>query len=318
MWILNFFKELYNYDIHIHNIININFNIIKKSDTVIIGGGGLLDNCEAFNRDINRILDLSDNVIFWSLGFHKRPKEHHFYNKIEENIRLDNVKLLSIRDYNHESKIRYVPCATCMIPYFDSNYRLIKRDIGVINHYSFQNSFDYETITNSSSIETIVNFILTSNIILTNSYHAAYWATLMKKKVIIYGKFANKFDYFKYKPVEYSGNISNDIDKCYIYEDALSESRELTINYFKEIKVFLNNAEKKYYNIGYEEIDIMKDNIYFISNRNISISDMNTSINNDLNKLKNFIKKMIDKIVWFISIRKYRDKLRERMLDIIK
>lgn len=180
----NFFQELYKYDIHIHNIININFNIIKKSDTVIIGGGGLLDNCEAFNRDINRILDLSDNVIFWSVGFHIWSQEIQEMTplKIEKNIRLNNAKLLSIRDYNHESKIRYVPCATCMIPYFDSNYRLIKRDIGVINHYSFQNSFDYETITNSSSIETIINFILTSNIILTNSYHAAYWATLMKKK----------------------------------------------------------------------------------------------------------------------------------------
>ncbi|MEI0526359.1 polysaccharide pyruvyl transferase family protein [Brachyspira murdochii] len=209
----NFFQELYKYNIHIHNITNINFDIIKKSDTVIIGGGGLLDNCELFNYNINKVLDLSDNVIFWSLGFHKRP-----YEKINENIRLDRVKLLSIRDYNHESKVRYIPCATCMIPYFDNNYRLIKRDIGVIKHLSFKKVFnEYETIENCDSIESIINFILTSNIILTNSYHAAYWATLMKKKVIVYGKFANKFDYLKYKPVEYSGNILNDIiDAIYI------------------------------------------------------------------------------------------------------
>ncbi|WP_157152002.1 polysaccharide pyruvyl transferase family protein [Brachyspira sp. SAP_772] len=316
----NFFQDLYKYDIYIHNISNINFQIIKKSDTVIIGGGGLLYNNDSHNHNINRLLDLSNNVIFWSLGFHNRPNQI-----VKEDIQFNKVALLSIRDYNHESNIKYVPCATCMIPYLDYDSNLIKRDIGVVRHAFFQKVFDYETITNSSSIENIVNFISSSNIILTNSYHAAYWSALMKKKVIIYGKFANKFDYFKYKPVEYSGNILNDIDKCNIYHNCLDESRELTVNYFKEIKIFLNDTEKKSYNIGYEEKDIIKDHMHFINMRNIILAHTINELDGNVNKLKStinglliLIKKLIDKIVWFIPIKKYRDKLRNHMLGLIK
>lgn len=59
----------------------------------------------------------------------------------------------------------------------------------------------------------------------------------MKRKIITMGILhSNKFNYFKYPPQKYSGDIINDINKAQICESALDESIDLTINYFNEIK----------------------------------------------------------------------------------
>ena len=55
----------------------------------------------------------------------------------------------------------------------------------------------------------------------------------MKRKVItIRILHSNKFEYLKYQPQKYSGNIINDINNSKIYELALNESIDLTLNYF--------------------------------------------------------------------------------------
>lgn len=60
------------------------------------------------------------------------------------------------------------------------------------------------------------------------------------KKVITIGILhSNKFYYFKYPPQEYTGDIINDINEAKIYEEALNESIDLTLNYFSEIKNYL-------------------------------------------------------------------------------
>ena len=62
----------------------------------------------------------------------------------------------------------------------------------------------------------------------------------MKRKVITMGILhSNKFEYLKYKPQKYSGDIVKDINKTKIYESALDESIDLTFNYFQEALQFL-------------------------------------------------------------------------------
>ena len=96
----------------IHDISYPDFNKIYKDDTVIFGGGGMIDASNFWNNNINTILDKSKNIIFWSLGHNK-----HYNQNINVKINFDKVNMLSIRDYNHESGFIYVPCASCMIPY---------------------------------------------------------------------------------------------------------------------------------------------------------------------------------------------------------
>ena len=52
----------------------------------------------------------------------------------------------------------------------------------------------------------------------------------MKRKVVTMGiVHSNKFDYFKYPPQKYTGDIINDINEAKIYEEALKESIDLTL-----------------------------------------------------------------------------------------
>ena len=69
----------------------------------------------------------------------------------------------------------------------------------------------------------------------------------MKRKVITIGILhSNKFEYLKYQPQKYSGNIINDINKAEIYELVLDESIDLTLNYFNEIKNYLKETKAIY------------------------------------------------------------------------
>ena len=75
----------------------------------------------------------------------------------------------------------------------------------------------------------------------------------MKRKVIIMGILhSNKFNYFKYPPQKYTGDIINDINEAKIYEHALDENIDLTINYFNEIKNYLKEPQSNLFNINYD------------------------------------------------------------------
>ena len=75
----------------------------------------------------------------------------------------------------------------------------------------------------------------------------------MKRNVITIGYLhSNKFNYLKYPTKEYTGDIINDINKAKIYELALNESIDLTLNYFNEIKNYLKETQSNLFNISYD------------------------------------------------------------------
>ena len=57
----------------------------------------------------------------------------------------------------------------------------------------------------------------------------------------------------KYTPQKYTGDIINDINKAKIYEEALDESIDLTLNYLNEIKNYLKETQSNLYNIKYHQ-----------------------------------------------------------------
>lgn len=221
-------------EIIIHDLESINQKKIRREDIVIIGGGGLIDYSDEWNGIINRCINLSDNVVIWGAGYNK-----HYLNKsVTDKIKLENIKLVGIRDYI--DKNTYVPCVSCMLPYFDLNYT-IKRRIGLAKHKDFSESIpeellQYDYITNTDSLESVIKFIGESEYIITNTYHMYYWATLLKKKVILFGAFSSKFDNLRYPPIRYSGILEEDLKKAVVYEEALEESRERNREFFMRIK----------------------------------------------------------------------------------
>ena len=97
-------------------------------------------------------------------------------------------------------------------------------------------AFKIRTALNKYNIKQIIKFIGESEIIITGSYHAAYWSQLMNKKVIINGNWSSKFDTLKYKPVLLSDNIENDILALKtVPKNYLDECININDNFYKKI-----------------------------------------------------------------------------------
>lgn len=226
------FKYFKNcYPCFIHDIRHhIRWRDIRSDDVVILGGGGLFECREDFQELFQKLFETSKHVVAWSCGHNT-----HYDRTIQKQIDFNRFALLSVRDFNYQNQ-RYVPDVSCMRPDLAQRYE-IRRDVGVIEHLDYPiNDFPYDKISNAYDVNYVINFIGSSQSIVTNSYHIMYWATLMGKKVILYKPFSNKFDYFKYPSRIYSGDLAADLKAARIYPDALKECRDLNISFFQDVK----------------------------------------------------------------------------------
>lgn len=234
--LLYFFKYFLKFNILRHDIDYIDYKEILSGDIIIVGGGGLFNVTRSFNSNINKLLSISENVIGWSCGFN-----HHndIWSNGEnfEDIHYDRFKLLGIRDYNFSKDFNYLPDPSCML--FDQDFPIFrnicidslqKSDVGVILHKDLISTIKVDkkldVIMNNYSIELIINFILTHDYIITNSYHVTYWSLLLNKKTCVLNKFSSKFDYFEIKP-------------CFIYTNAIDDD---IIEKIKSFKYSFNNS----------------------------------------------------------------------------
>ena len=140
---------------------------------------------------------------------------------------------------------------SCKAVELDKNIE-IRRKIGIIDHKYFPVSHDIpgERIDNSENFQTITDFIASTEIIISSSYHVVFWGTLMNKKVICANAFSTKFDYFKHKPVFYSGDIEHNISQTKIFPNALQEARNLNNDFFERVRetvqTVISNPNKQY------------------------------------------------------------------------
>ena len=229
-----YFAELFKkYQIVIWDIGKIDISKIAKNDVVIVGGGGLLNNSDLWNYNINRLAKKSRYCFLFGVGFNA-----HTDSKITIPLKLKNFREWAIRDYQHPSQGRYVPCASCLMSGLDKKYE-IRRKYGVVQHFqhNLSRKFDFPLIMNNAPLMDILEFIGSSEVIITNTYHAVYWATLMQKKVILDAPFSEKFNYFKYKPVLFSGNLEKDVANAVVYTNILPEARKLVEDFIADILV---------------------------------------------------------------------------------
>lgn len=100
-----------------------------------------------------------------------------------------------------------------------------------------------------NALEKAIKFLSEAEYIITNSFHGAYWATLLNRKVIVLPfskdgniKFSDKFLTLKYKPVYIDSfeGIENFLEEklkeAKNYKDALKDARTRNIEFYKKVK----------------------------------------------------------------------------------
>ena len=227
-----YFGEMFKkYPIVIWDIGTIDFSLVAKNDVVIVGGGGLLDNSDLWNYNINRLAKKCRYCFLFAPGFNR-----HYGHRVSVVLKTGAFRQWTVRDYHHPAGGRYVPCASCLRPEFSMTYPVVRK-YGVVKHFQFDMSreFNLPQITNDRPLHELLAFIGSSEIIVSNTYHAVYWAVLMKKKVILDAPFSEKFKYLKYPPVLFSGDLEKDAAQAVVYENALTEAQELVRNFAEDI-----------------------------------------------------------------------------------
>ena len=215
------------------------------NNSLIVGGGGLL-NRGGFRRQLHLVEELTQKgkkTVLWGVGHNE--KSPSTYGKVKNyNVDVSKFGLVGTRDVSMPGE--WVPCVSCMHSIFDKKYE-VTQETGVVFHKDtlkkpritrkFQ---DYPTSSNTTDMDSLINFIGASEAIVTDSYHTMYWSMLMGKKVVAIPN-SSKFYDFKYKPVV--SNFDNcllDLKKAIPVTGLLEECRDINKNFAAKVFSYLN------------------------------------------------------------------------------
>lgn len=130
-----------------------------------------------------------------------------------------------------------MPCASCMSPLFDKEYK-IEHD--VVEYRNTRHIDDMPTphwpiSSNRSTFEEAIAFIGSGKTVLTNSYHGAYWATLLGREAVIIDQ-PNRAKFYGYKHQPAVGMR----DTRRVFPNALEECREANIRFNEKVQQVIN------------------------------------------------------------------------------
>lgn len=206
----------------------------NTADHIIIGGGGLLG-IDFFKRALNFIFSNKKKgarTILWGAGHNQQ--QINDWNQLHYQVDLKDYSfdLIGIRDVNHQG-FQWVPCASCLSESFNKNYE-IKSEFAVYlhadGHYTTQFLQSLPTgtkiLTNhSTNFDEIISLIGSTNCLLTNSFHGAYWATLLGRKCIAFPSTSKFYSLMHPLPLCSPEDWKRFIKLATTYPDALDECR---------------------------------------------------------------------------------------------
>ena len=238
------------------DIWQMDFEFMPQHENVIFGGGGLIGQMRPMGHVITNLKNENKRLYAWGLG-------EHIYISMDEQTQfippmdisypfyIRKFDLLGIRDhypnlYTAIPSARWVPCASCMHEAFDKEYE-VKNDVAFFTHKQLpmglihmmpKQTWDYPHMWNDNkqTFEEVIEFLGSADVICTNSYHGAYWATLLGKVVVAF-PWSSKFYGLKHRPLLCPApDWLNALDREQKqYKSALEECREANVEFHKEL-----------------------------------------------------------------------------------
>jgi hypothetical protein len=214
-------------------------NTEQISSHVILGGGGLI--AKTFHPHLQKLADNRAklrSIIAWGVGESENiDRNGGFvlpYNG-EAPSYLKEFDLVGVRDYgcNYE----WVPCASCMHPYFDEDYA-IEFPICIYEHKRIPIPIDgIPRISNSGcDLKRVLAFLGSAEVVITNSYHGAYWATLLGRRVVAIPNMSKMYN-MKHQPVICRvEKWKNAVDHAINYPSALTECRRANLAFYSKVQ----------------------------------------------------------------------------------
>lgn len=161
-------------------------------DMLIFGGGGMLhtqvDDAMRDAKNVAKRLNPDCKVVMWGVGSNYHHMCHgHWHEWLRE------FDIVGLRD--RASPFPWVPCASCMHSELEIHRPRPNNPYSIYYHEEFPLDLPHPKMSNfeCQDMKTIIDFISDGHVLLTNSFHGAYWAMLMQKPVIVLNAFSGRF-----------------------------------------------------------------------------------------------------------------------------
>jgi len=184
-------KPLYKLDIEPLTLVSPFFS--ARREPLVLGGGGLF----FFETAVNGLLtQYRGPVIGWGIG-----QNGPLVEKTNTRIQTGKFALLGVRDWQSEHD--WVPCSSCLAPELEA-FRDIQpeHDFVLYDHQHTPLPIEgHPRLTNACmDFSKVVAFLASGETVVTNSYHGAYWARLLGRRVVAL-PFSNRLLSMRYPPV---------------------------------------------------------------------------------------------------------------------
>jgi len=197
-----YFKELSEVKVLPNDIDD--FDVFLKN-AVIFGGSGLFypDTAEVLEEALKR---KKHPMVLWGIGANE-----HLEHLVRWPEWTNEFDLIGLRDYGNPWG--YVPCPSCMSPYFDeARAKTPEHEVVVYDHPlgPIKGLKDHPRRSNNHKAEKyreILLFLASGKTIVTSSYHGTYWGMLLGRKVLCWRPWSSKF--YGLEPLHFRVNDQN-------------------------------------------------------------------------------------------------------------
>jgi hypothetical protein len=219
------------------DILDLDFERLGRH--VVVGGGGLL--AKSFHASMQRLADgrgRFDSLVAWGVGESENVDRKGgfvlpFAGPMPDYLR--QFDLVGVRDYGTE--YRWVPCASCMLPQFDRPSEATD-DIVIYEHKRIPIPIEgvfRRRSNDGNDIDAVLGFLASGRVVITNSYHGAYWATLLGRRVVALANMSKMYR-FKHAPVICRAEgWKRCVDLTVDYPGALAECRQANVDFQRDV-----------------------------------------------------------------------------------
>lgn len=202
----------------------------ETSEAVIYGGGTLTGWLRSRGDNLPNMLRIA-----WGVGSTRHGDTVPWPDP-------EGFDLLGIREWSEERENagQWVPCASCMSQLFDVPYPVkhdavlfVNADTGIKSRYPHQVR-GLPVMENTGSLADTIRFLGSGKVVVTNSYHGVYWATLLGRPVVCI-PYSSKFHGFKHPPAMSDNGSDWASHSPAVYPEALEECREANRGFFKKV-----------------------------------------------------------------------------------
>ncbi|MBW9064490.1 hypothetical protein JNB71_14270 [Rhizobium herbae] len=205
---------------------------------VVVGGGGLI--AKTFHPHMERLAARraeARTLVAWGIGESENvDRSGGFVQPYDGDFPayLDAFDLVGVRDFG--TRHRWVPCVSCMSDIFDAEYP-VNTEICVYEHKRIPLPIgDFPRLTNAGDdLGAVVRFLGSAEIVITNSYHGAYWATLLGRRVVVIPAMSKVYRFAHPPVICRLESWKKFVDLAQSYPAALDECRNANRQFFKDV-----------------------------------------------------------------------------------